>query len=371
MTRWRDAHGFRARSSAVCFSDDFSSILLVASGSKPGYILPGGGIERDEQPDRAARREACEEAGVAAHSDVRALCWLNDLEKLSITAVYALRVCEVLSTYDDCGRPRCWADLNTARCLLAAIPSQLAVLESALCSLACTCSSTDGSGSAEALQPAVCEHCSALTCAEGLQPCSLPAERLQEAARNRFHAPPQPVELQRMPYYQVRGSLGSSGSGSSSVSVAVVQEPAAVPSAHHSSALATATALHTATQEHAAAATADAAATASSSHSSSSSDSHSNSTAGKGWKPRKAFSAPALVLVAEPAAAVAASGSSSGGSSAAVPVVAPVSHTDALSAARAALAGVRMTRIATAVPVWPLPIASTASTDAPTSAAAP
>lgn len=43
-------------------------VLLVSSSKEPNkWVIPGGGVEPDEQTDRAALREVREEAGVEGH----------------------------------------------------------------------------------------------------------------------------------------------------------------------------------------------------------------------------------------------------------------------------------------------------------------
>lgn len=65
--RVRDAEGFRLRAAGICTRGEGSSreILLVTGGKDDGrWIIPGGGIERNENESDAALREVFEEAGV-------------------------------------------------------------------------------------------------------------------------------------------------------------------------------------------------------------------------------------------------------------------------------------------------------------------
>lgn len=67
--RVRDAEGFRLRAAGICTRGEGSSreILLITGGKDDGrWIIPGGGIEKDENESDAALREVFEEAGVKA-----------------------------------------------------------------------------------------------------------------------------------------------------------------------------------------------------------------------------------------------------------------------------------------------------------------
>lgn len=67
--RVRDSEGYRLRAAGVCLRGDgiYRQILLVSSGKPDGrWVIPGGGIERNEDAETAALREVMEEAGVRA-----------------------------------------------------------------------------------------------------------------------------------------------------------------------------------------------------------------------------------------------------------------------------------------------------------------
>ncbi|PVD23876.1 hypothetical protein C0Q70_17150 [Pomacea canaliculata] len=64
--RTYDEDGFKRRAACLCFKDEREEeILLVTSHRNPDrWVVPGGGIEPEEEPRIAAMREAMEEAGV-------------------------------------------------------------------------------------------------------------------------------------------------------------------------------------------------------------------------------------------------------------------------------------------------------------------
>lgn len=66
QTRTYDREGFKKRAACLCFrSEQEDEVLLVSSSRYPDqWIVPGGGMEPEEEPDGAAVREVYEEAGV-------------------------------------------------------------------------------------------------------------------------------------------------------------------------------------------------------------------------------------------------------------------------------------------------------------------
>uniref|UniRef100_A0A671Q0T5 diphosphoinositol-polyphosphate diphosphatase n=1 Tax=Sinocyclocheilus anshuiensis TaxID=1608454 RepID=A0A671Q0T5_9TELE len=66
QTRTYDGEGFKKRAACLCFKNDREDeVLLVSSSRHPDqWIVPGGGMEPEEEPGGAAVREVYEEAGV-------------------------------------------------------------------------------------------------------------------------------------------------------------------------------------------------------------------------------------------------------------------------------------------------------------------
>ncbi|OQR70321.1 diphosphoinositol polyphosphate phosphohydrolase 1-like [Tropilaelaps mercedesae] len=92
-------------------------ILLVSSSSTPDrFIVPGGGLEPDEDAETAAIREVMEEAGVRG-SLVRCLGVFENAERRHRTQVFVLQVEELLEEWDDSksiGRQRKWFTVPNA-----------------------------------------------------------------------------------------------------------------------------------------------------------------------------------------------------------------------------------------------------------------
>ncbi|XP_014845143.1 PREDICTED: diphosphoinositol polyphosphate phosphohydrolase 3-beta-like [Poecilia mexicana] len=66
QTRTYDGEGFKKRAACLCFKNEREEeVLLVSSSRHPDqWIVPGGGMEPEEEPWGAAVREVFEEAGV-------------------------------------------------------------------------------------------------------------------------------------------------------------------------------------------------------------------------------------------------------------------------------------------------------------------
>ncbi|XP_076317686.1 diphosphoinositol polyphosphate phosphohydrolase 1-like isoform X2 [Tachypleus tridentatus] len=97
-------------------------VLLVTSGRVPGqWIVPGGGLEPDEEPSIAAIREVMEEAGVRGTLG-RFLGTFENSERKHRTSVYVLLVTEELEVWEESqsrGRKRKWFPIQEAVKVLA------------------------------------------------------------------------------------------------------------------------------------------------------------------------------------------------------------------------------------------------------------
>jgi len=123
QSRIYDEDGFRRRAAAICVRNDLENeILLVTSSRTPEkWIVPGGGLEPNEDSFEAAAREVMEEAGVRGVL-TRSLGQFENVERKHRTSVYVLIVTEELEEWDDSksiGRKRKWFNIDEALDLLA------------------------------------------------------------------------------------------------------------------------------------------------------------------------------------------------------------------------------------------------------------
>ncbi|CAB3408006.1 unnamed protein product [Caenorhabditis bovis] len=114
--RLRDCDGFRIRAAAVVVKGTGKeALVLLVSGGKDGdkWVIPGGGVEKDECAEEAAHRELLEEAGVRAKT-VKLLGTFQDDVRKHRTKVYLMTVAEELQTWEenDFGRQRIWMSLD-------------------------------------------------------------------------------------------------------------------------------------------------------------------------------------------------------------------------------------------------------------------
>ncbi|XP_073975705.1 diphosphoinositol polyphosphate phosphohydrolase 1 Aps isoform X2 [Rhodnius prolixus] len=142
-TRIYDQDGFRRRAACICVKSEsenetlhssVAQVLLVTSSSRPDHwIVPGGGVEPEEEPSMTAIREVIEEAGVLGKLGRRLGVFEND-ERKHRTEVFVMVVTEELPEWEDSrsiGRQRKWFTLEDAlKQLSLHKPVQLTYLES-------------------------------------------------------------------------------------------------------------------------------------------------------------------------------------------------------------------------------------------------
>lgn len=77
----RQMRGMTLGTRTIVLRDDLPQVLLVRHGYAPGWLLPGGGVERGETLLEACLRETAEETGIVAEEDpVLHGIFLNDAQ---------------------------------------------------------------------------------------------------------------------------------------------------------------------------------------------------------------------------------------------------------------------------------------------------
>ncbi|XP_012731476.2 diphosphoinositol polyphosphate phosphohydrolase 3-beta isoform X1 [Fundulus heteroclitus] len=119
QTRTYDGEGFKRRAACLCLrSEEEDEVLLVSSSRHPDqWIVPGGGMEPDEEPSVAAVREVYEEAGVKGKLGRLLGIFEHNQDRKHRTYVYTLVVTEALEHWEDSvniGRKRKWFKVEDA-----------------------------------------------------------------------------------------------------------------------------------------------------------------------------------------------------------------------------------------------------------------
>uniref|UniRef100_A0A3Q2ZS81 diphosphoinositol-polyphosphate diphosphatase n=1 Tax=Kryptolebias marmoratus TaxID=37003 RepID=A0A3Q2ZS81_KRYMA len=119
QTRTYDGEGFKRRAACLCFRNDKEDeVLLVSSSRHPDqWIVPGGGMEPDEEPCGAAVREVYEEAGVKGKLGRLLGIFEHNQDRKHRTYVFTLIVTETLDDWEDSvniGRKRRWFEVDEA-----------------------------------------------------------------------------------------------------------------------------------------------------------------------------------------------------------------------------------------------------------------
>nr|XP_048295169.1 diphosphoinositol polyphosphate phosphohydrolase 1-like [Myodes glareolus] len=133
QTRTYEGDSYKKRAACLCFRSESEEVLLVSSSGHPDrWIVPGEGMEPEEEPSVAAVREVCEEAGVKGTLG-RLVGIFENQERKHRTYVYVLIVMEVLEDWEDSvkiGRKREWFKIEDAiKVLLCHKPVQASYFE--------------------------------------------------------------------------------------------------------------------------------------------------------------------------------------------------------------------------------------------------
>ncbi|ESO92418.1 hypothetical protein LOTGIDRAFT_121057 [Lottia gigantea] len=115
--------GFRKRAACLCFKDKSQTELLLISSNryKDKWIIPGGGVEPNEDIRITATREVLEEAGALGKIE-RLLGEVENKDKKTRTTVFTFIVTDLSEEWEDnknLGRQREWFTIEEAREKLA------------------------------------------------------------------------------------------------------------------------------------------------------------------------------------------------------------------------------------------------------------
>lgn len=116
--RCYDKDGFKIRAACVCVRNENENEVLLISSRRHAdcWIVPGGGIEDNENAKDAAEREVYEEAGV--QGNIRRLLGIyENFDNMQRTTVYLLVVNREFEDWEESkkiGRKRKWFKLEDA-----------------------------------------------------------------------------------------------------------------------------------------------------------------------------------------------------------------------------------------------------------------
>nr|XP_054105752.1 diphosphoinositol polyphosphate phosphohydrolase 3-beta-like [Callithrix jacchus] len=118
-TRTCDPDGFKKRAACLCFrSEREDEVLLVSRSRYPDrWIVPGGGVEPEEEPGGAAVREVYEGAGVKGKLGRLLGVFEQNQDRKHRTYVCVLTVTELREDWEDSvniGREREWFKVEDA-----------------------------------------------------------------------------------------------------------------------------------------------------------------------------------------------------------------------------------------------------------------
>ncbi|XP_056455437.1 nudix (nucleoside diphosphate linked moiety X)-type motif 4a [Gadus chalcogrammus] len=155
QTRTYDGEGFKRRAACLCFKNEGEDeVLLVSSSRHPDqWIVPGGGMEPEEEPGGAAVREVYEEAGVKGKLGRLLGVFEHNQDRKHRTFVYVLTITETLDDWEDSvtiGRKRKWFKIDDALQVLQnhkpVHAEYLIRLTTAACGAPCSPSCADRNG---------------------------------------------------------------------------------------------------------------------------------------------------------------------------------------------------------------------------------
>uniref|UniRef100_A0A3Q3DG54 diphosphoinositol-polyphosphate diphosphatase n=1 Tax=Hippocampus comes TaxID=109280 RepID=A0A3Q3DG54_HIPCM len=144
QTRTYDGDGFKKRAACLCFKNEREDeVLLVSSSRHPDqWIVPGGGMEPEEEPCGAAVR-----AGVKGKLGRLLGVFEQNQDRKHRTYVYVLTVTETLEAWEDSvniGRKREWFTVDEAIKVLQSHKPVHAEYLRRLQQLQLSCSPTNG-----------------------------------------------------------------------------------------------------------------------------------------------------------------------------------------------------------------------------------